>query len=950
MLSTKAFSSSANAKEYYSHADYYGEEAKGVWYGNGAKALGLEGSFDAKSSTSFSNILAGKPGDGIELGRKDKDGNINHRPGIDLTFSSPKSFSIQYHVFANGDEKAKLNQARINALHKTLNYIEQSGLVYTRKGRGGIVQEEATKLTFALFTHSTNRNLEPQDHVHCLLANLTKCNDGKYRSVVWDKIFENNKFLGQVFRNELALEVKKLGYEIETKILSDGSSSFELKNIPQSLIDAFSTRRQEIEAICKQLDIKTKEGRDKVVINSRKAKQTISKEKLDIAWREVVDKIKESEKVEKADLSNSTMIISNKIIQVVNDITNKGEQTQEFISRKIDGISAKLNTNDPKIQDMTQQDLARLCLADVTHNKSVFYRQDIAAKALKYSIGKHGVTEVEAGITELVHAKEIIVGKNYQLTSKELIDKETYILKTAKSGIGSYNPIIPKEKFATRFTYWQKDYQGDLMLNKQQIKAIKHVLTSPDKITAIQGLPGVGKSTVLDVVRQMSQKNTIGLRGTAPTASAAKTLSESAGITSNTLHSFLGKYKGYLEGRGTAESLANVKAEYKKAMVFVDEASLVSTNIMHSLIKLSKLLGFRVVLIGDTKQLPAVEAGKPFEQLLSVINSVKLTTIVRQKDEAHKNAVLSAASGNILDTFKIHEHNINQTGNNLTQNAVAEYMALSQKEKESTLIISPTRQHRDEINLQIVKELRKSGNIIGEKYKQEILKPKQFTKADYNFAKSYEVGDIIKFNQKYDTQKIKRGEYLQVKRVNTETNTIVLKREPNYYSLFKLNDIKDIRFNLKPGVTYENKLEVYQKSIVELQQGLKLRITKNNPEYKFVNSETVVIEALNSKNVTLKLEDGQKLTLPISQLKHVDYGYCSTIHSSQGKTADRLIAAISSHKKLNNQKAWLVAISRHRHDISIYMNNATEVKTQLARNSGEVKAAREILPNNDWSK
>lgn len=57
MLSTKAFSSTANALSYYSHADYYGEEAKGEWYGAEAHELGLKGKFEARNNQSFERIF-----------------------------------------------------------------------------------------------------------------------------------------------------------------------------------------------------------------------------------------------------------------------------------------------------------------------------------------------------------------------------------------------------------------------------------------------------------------------------------------------------------------------------------------------------------------------------------------------------------------------------------------------------------------------------------------------------------------------------------------------------------------------------------------------------------------------------------------------------------------------------------------------------------------------------
>ncbi len=911
MLSTKSFSSSTNAQKYYSHADYYGAEAKGMWYGEGAKELKLEGNFDAKSSKEFKDILEGFIPDGTRLGRTDQNGNVIHRPGIDLTFSSPKSFSIQMHVFAGKEEKIKLEKARQNAIHSTLRYVEHSGLVYARKGKDGIEKEQINKLTFALFAHTTNRNLEPQDHVHCLLANIAKCKDGKYRSIVCDNIFENNKFIGQVFRNELALETKKLGYEIDTKMLADGSSSFELKHIPQKLIDAFSTRRKEIEALCKEFGVKTKEGRDRVVINSRKAKQTISKEKLEHAWQMVVKAV-ELEKDNTA---------SNKAITVINAL----ERVRDFLLEK---FSTKFDKDE--VPELNCDDLAKLCLDDVSHHNSVFSKQDLSVRALKYSIGKYSIGDVESSISKLIVKKEIVQGRDEQLTSKELLDKEKYILKVGKQGINKCTPVFDKSKFEKRFELNEKNQHRKHSLNAEQIKAIKHVLISKDKISAIQGLPGVGKSTVLDTIRQMSQKRIINLLGAAPTASAAKTLEDSAGIESRTLHSFIGKYKGYLENRGTKERLVKVQDEYKKSILFVDEASLISTRMMYNLLKLAEIMKFRVVLIGDTKQLSAVEAGKPFEQLLGVVKSAKLTTIVRQEKEAHREAINLAAGNKLLESFKIHEKNIKQVGDEFVPHAVAEYMSLTENERNNTLLISPTRITRDEVNRLIVQQLAKEGSLSGMKYRIDILKQKNATKADLNFARSYDVGNVVKFHSSYKSRGINRGECLEVERINAATNTVMFRK-----------GLKSVRLNLRTNVDYESKLEIFKRDVLDLQKGVKIRITKN--DRKLINSETATVETINKDNITLKLEDGRKHAMPTNQLKHIDYGYCSTVHSSQGKTTDRLIAAISSHKKLNNQKSWLVAISRHKMDISIYVDHKNEIQDQLIKNSGKVKSALDLV-------
>ena len=128
MLSVRAFSSGGAAAKYYSHGDYYGQEGQGTWLGEGARDLGLKGEFTASTDKDFNNLLSGILPDGQVLGRKTKDG-IEHAPGIDLTFSAPKSFSIEMLVFASKEQKADMERALMNATGKTLSYVEKQGYV-----------------------------------------------------------------------------------------------------------------------------------------------------------------------------------------------------------------------------------------------------------------------------------------------------------------------------------------------------------------------------------------------------------------------------------------------------------------------------------------------------------------------------------------------------------------------------------------------------------------------------------------------------------------------------------------------------------------------------------------------------------------------------------------------------------------------------------------------------
>ena len=75
---------------YYAKDDPAHREAS-AWAGKGAEALGLSGAIDAQA---FQAVLEGKVPDGPHVGKRDRNGNVHHRPGRDATLSAPKSVSL----------------------------------------------------------------------------------------------------------------------------------------------------------------------------------------------------------------------------------------------------------------------------------------------------------------------------------------------------------------------------------------------------------------------------------------------------------------------------------------------------------------------------------------------------------------------------------------------------------------------------------------------------------------------------------------------------------------------------------------------------------------------------------------------------------------------------------------------------------------------------------------
>ena len=245
VASIGAIASPSQGVSYYERDGYYARDdpdhrAASAWAGKGADALGLSGPVDPDT---FTAILEGRVPDGPRLGRPGKDGEIVHRPGRDLTLSAPKSVSLA--ALVGGD--ARVAEAHGRAVERTLAWVEERAIeTRMRDPDGGrMIRAGDQKAVIATFTHETSRNLDPQLHTHAVIANMVQGEDGKWRTMANEKLYSSKMLIGALYRGELARELGTLGYGIE-KTHADGR--FEIAGVSREIIDAFSTRRAEIEA------------------------------------------------------------------------------------------------------------------------------------------------------------------------------------------------------------------------------------------------------------------------------------------------------------------------------------------------------------------------------------------------------------------------------------------------------------------------------------------------------------------------------------------------------------------------------------------------------------------------------------------------------------------------------------------------------------------------------
>ena len=234
MLSVASVKSSSGAANYFAKDDYYvgdGPAELSEWGGKGAEALGLSG---LVAKDDFEKVLDGKLPDDTVV-----NGNANRRSGIVLTFSMPKSASLLAQL--GGDKR--ILDAQLAAVKATMAYLEKHYAQARDRSRNANGEGVVTgKLLYALFQHDTSRALDPQGHIHVVIANLTQMANGAWQALRNDPLWKNNTVIGAAYH--AAFREKLTGLDAGELHVAAGSSTI-LYLLPQ-IVGAFRAAHPDV--------------------------------------------------------------------------------------------------------------------------------------------------------------------------------------------------------------------------------------------------------------------------------------------------------------------------------------------------------------------------------------------------------------------------------------------------------------------------------------------------------------------------------------------------------------------------------------------------------------------------------------------------------------------------------------------------------------------------------
>ena len=308
------------------------------------------------------------------------------------------------------------------------------------------------------------------------------------------------------------------------------------------------------------------------------------------------------------------------------DIYKLIEDINEIYFKKIDVIALK---NGVKKDALIRVKASLLYIMDEvsnTYGHSYYFREELL-NYLPRVLGVNICTELfDECINKLVDDLKIII-KEDRFYLREMYESETLIVKRFRL-LNSNKEIIDKRLDSMILEL--EDF-FDIKYNSCQLDAIKKSYMKDFLI--ITGGPGTGKTTIMkgivELYRLMEKLSYEKLNDKiallAPTGRAAKRMSEATGMPASTIHRFL-KWS-----RDTNKFQVNEYNRSKVEFVIIDEASMIDTYLMASLLK-GISSNCKVILVGDDHQLPSVGPGQVLHDLIEshALQVVELTELYRQ--------------------------------------------------------------------------------------------------------------------------------------------------------------------------------------------------------------------------------------------------------------------------------------------------------------------------------
>lgn len=870
MLSIYTLKSASEASKYYQKGDYYTEAGiheYSLWLGKGAAAFNLEGSVDFGV---FKSLLEGHLPDGTMMVQTEK--GQHHRPGYDLTFSAPKSVSI----LALVGENKEILEAHRQAIKEVLSKIEEKYGSCRVKENGRTELEKTKNFIVAAFEHSDSREGDPNLHTHLVLMNMTLKENGEWRAIYADELYDDKLLNGMEYRSILALKLLSLGYQLRM----GEKGTFEIEAVSQSLIDYFSKRRAEILKWMEDNKVSGGEAAKRANFHTRPNKTHSDPEERKGSWI-------------------NELIASGSSLRELEAIRNQAE------------INGPIQLPDPYLVALQSVEIA---IAHLAQKKDLFSMKEIIKTAKLISILPSSSGDFLRAIEQKVQNKELLYLENNLLTTSYLKELETLCPNSMQEGKRQVNKIM---------SGWMAGMISHFKLNTEtQREALKTLLSNEDHQILLSTNSTSMLNEVLKAFSDVFSHQHYYPRVLTQQSSTVQSLKKKLGETR------IGTIEGFLMS-------CEIRAEKQKTPLFKFIQSLdqrlkaregrdiwiihgdISLNQVHRLQCFSKQFGARIIFTEMPYHLtPAIELLKE--------NGIKTVSISKSKthEETLKTKDALLININKLETQASLQEDTNHNSRlKMTVDKNVLYR------RDSTLIALST-SDCIALNNQARESLKEQGILKDSSYKLTSLQLLNMTVAEKGQPQLYQIGDIIRFNSDIPNTPLKNGTYFKVKSVNLDLGSLTL-----------VND-EGQSLSWQPVKEFLKKIEVFKIEKREVCVGDKLVCTRTliHPKKEtlslFKNQQATIL-AIDNQNLTLLLQNGKIALLENSDIKqqHWDHGYAIALKNIDMTYLKKATLMLSSYKMdnktIHDLQKFLHNSKESNLDIHVVCDDIQKLKTNI---------------------
>lgn len=567
---------------------------------------------------------------------------------------------------------------------------------------------------------------------------------------------------------------------------------------------------------------------------------------------------------------------------------------------------------------LNKEEVSRLAVsfavAKCAERHAAFKHSDLMTHALKYALGTIDFDDIAPVLKERLRDGSLVHMDAYW-TTKESLELEKEIIKL---NFSEQNVIEPIEKDKNKLLELPKN------LTKGQKDAVTLICTSTDRFNSIQGLAGVGKTTMMKEVLNIATQNGYKILGLAPTHQAKDELI-SNGIGSETIESFL----------------TNSTPIDSKTIIIADEASMIDNLSYHQLQKIIKKSDSRLFFAGDITQLQSLSSGIPHELTIKTKsqNAAHMDEIVRQNPnpvlkkaaEYSSNRELRKAFGELdkinpsdwierkqglvgqyrqsVVEIPHNSHGMIDKENPIYEAIANDYLSRTKDCRENTVVVVPAHKDRSQIDVLIREGLKKESEISHIEHEFTRLIAKSQDKVDLIDMSTFNKGDIIRFGRSYHIGK--KGEYFKIDVVDKNKNKLHLSGENKE------------QYTINPSVLVKAQASIYTEFKGQLASGDRIRLKISDENRGLVANKEYQVKSINPEFVLIENgEHALKLSLNDKSSQHWDYAYTNTAYALQGATAKYGIGLeLKDNVVVTTHRSHEIINTRPSHHLTIYTDD-----------------------------